>query len=35
MGSHPTLNDHELAAGHPQVRTWPDGDPDLAHGLGP
>jgi hypothetical protein len=52
MGSHPTLDDHELAAEalqldpddwrhghsvahlaveHPQVRAWPDGNPDLAH----
>jgi hypothetical protein len=54
MGSHPTLDHHELAAEalqldpddwshghavahlateHPQVGNWPDGDPDLAHGL--
>jgi hypothetical protein len=53
MGSHPTLNDHELAEAlelhpddwshphavahlaseHPQVRSWPDGNPDLAHEL--
>jgi hypothetical protein len=54
MGSHPTLDDHELAAEarqldpddwshdhavthmateHPQVRAWPDGNPDLAHQL--
>ena len=54
MGSHPTLDDRELAAEalevdpndwshphavahlaieHPQVRTWPDGNPDLAHEL--
>jgi hypothetical protein len=52
MGSHPTLDHHELAAEahevhpedwshphavahlaveHPQVRSWPDGNPDLAH----
>jgi hypothetical protein len=52
MGSHPTLDDHEMAAeaheldpddwrrdhavahpaaDHPQVRSWPDGNPDLAH----
>jgi hypothetical protein len=52
MGSHPTLDQQELAAEavelhpddwsrghavghlaaeHPQVRAWPDGDPDLAH----
>jgi hypothetical protein len=52
MGSHPTLDDHQLAAealeldpddwshghavahlatDHPQVRTWLDGNPDLAH----
>jgi hypothetical protein len=54
MGSHPTLDDRELAAEareldpddwshphavahlaveHPQVRSWPDGNPDLAHDL--
>jgi hypothetical protein len=54
MGSHPTLDQHELAAealeldpddwshghavahlaaDHPQVRTWPDDNPDLAHHL--
>jgi hypothetical protein len=54
MGSHPTLDDHELApealeldpcdwrhghavahlaAEHPQVRTWPDHNPELAHQL--
>jgi hypothetical protein len=54
MGSHPTLDHHELAAEarqlhpddwshphaiaplateHPQVRSWPEGDPDLAHQL--
>jgi hypothetical protein len=54
MGSHPTLDqqqlaaearqldpddwqhDHavaHLAAEHPQVRSWPDGNPDLAHHL--
>jgi hypothetical protein len=49
MGSHPTLDHHELAAearhlhpddwrhahaaAHPQVRAWPDGNPDLAHQL--
>jgi hypothetical protein len=54
MGSHPTLEDHELAAearqldpddwqrghavahlaaDHPQVRAWPDDNPDLAHQL--
>jgi hypothetical protein len=54
MGSHPTLDDHELAAEaceldpddwshghtvahlaaeHPQIRAWPDGNPDLAHQL--
>jgi hypothetical protein len=54
MGSHPTLDHHELAAEalelnpddwhhghavahltteHPQVRTWPDDNPDLAHQL--
>jgi hypothetical protein len=53
MGSHPTLDDHELAAealeldpddwqhqhavahlaaDHPQVHTWPDDNPYLAHG---
>jgi hypothetical protein len=52
MGSHPTLDDPELAAEaleldsndwqhhhavahlaveHPQVRAWPEGNPDLAH----
>ena len=52
MGSHPTLDHHELAAeaheldpddwthrhavahlatDHPQVRAWPDDNPDLAH----
>jgi hypothetical protein len=52
MGSHPTVDHHELAAEalevhpgdwkhghavahlaaeHPQVRAWPDGNPDLAH----
>jgi hypothetical protein len=52
MGSHPTLDQHQLAAEaleldpddwrhvhavshlaveHPQVRAWPDGNPDLAH----
>jgi hypothetical protein len=52
MGSHPTLDHHELAAEaleldsadwrqghavahlaakHPQVRAWPDDNPDLAH----
>jgi hypothetical protein len=52
MGSHPTLDDRELAAEalefdpddwshphavahlaaqHPQVQSWPDGNPDLAH----
>jgi hypothetical protein len=54
MGSHPTLDHHELAAealqlhpdhwshshavahlatDHPQVRAWPDDNPDLAHEL--
>ena len=54
MGSHPTLDQRELAAEarqldpddwqhghavahlateHPQVRTWPDDNPDLAHQL--
>ena len=54
MGSHPTLDQSELAAearqldpddwshrhavahlatDHPQVRTWPDDNPDLAHHL--
>jgi hypothetical protein len=54
MGSHPTLDDQELAAEaleldpedwqhrhavahlateHPQVRAWPDDNPDLAHHL--
>jgi hypothetical protein len=54
MGSHPTLDQQDLAAEaleldpddwshphsaahltveHPQVRTWPDGNPDLAHDL--
>jgi hypothetical protein len=54
MGSHPTLDHHELAAeaieldpddwthghavahqtaDHPQVRTWPDDNLDLAHHL--
>jgi hypothetical protein len=54
MGSHPTLDHHELAAEahqldpddwshphavahlaveHPQVRSWPDDNPDLAHQL--
>jgi hypothetical protein len=54
MGSHSTLDQHELAAEalevhpddwshphavahlaseHPQVRFWPDGNPDLAHDL--
>ena len=54
MGSHPTLDHHELAAeahqldpndwshgqavahlaaDHPQVRAWPEGNPDLAHEL--
>jgi hypothetical protein len=54
MGSHPTLDQTELAAegrqldpddrqhshaladlapNHPQVRTWPDDNPDLAHHL--
>jgi hypothetical protein len=54
MGSHPTLDDQELAAEalkldsddwshrhatahlaveHPQVRSWPEGNPDLAHQL--
>ena len=54
MGSHPTLDHHELAAearqldpddwthghavahlaaDHPQVRAWPDDNPDLAHHL--
>jgi hypothetical protein len=54
MGSHPTLDQTELAAearqldpndwshghavahlaaDHPQVRTWPDDNPDLAHDL--
>jgi hypothetical protein len=54
MGSHPTLDDQELAAeareldpdewshrhavahlatDHPQVRSWPEGNPDLAHQL--
>jgi hypothetical protein len=54
MGSHPTLDHHELAAEalelhpddwshghavahpateHPQVRAWPDDNPDLAHEL--
>jgi hypothetical protein len=54
MGSHPTLDDRELAAearqldpddwqhghavahlaaDHPQVRAWPDDNPDLAHDL--
>ena len=54
MGSHPTLDDRELAAeahqldpndwshghavahlaaDHPQARTWPDDNPDLAHHL--
>jgi hypothetical protein len=54
MGSHPTLDDRELAAearqvepddwahahavahlaaDHPQVRAWPDDNPDLAHHL--
>jgi hypothetical protein len=54
MGSHPTLDHHQLAAealeldpddwshphaiahlatAHPQVRSWPEGDPDLAHQL--
>ena len=54
MASHPTLDDHQLAAearqldpddwthghavaylaaDHPQVRAWPDDNPDLAHDL--
>jgi hypothetical protein len=54
MGSHPTLDDGELAAearqldpddwqhghavahlaaDHPQVMSWPDGNPDLGHKL--
>jgi hypothetical protein len=54
MGSHPTLNQQDLAAeareldpddwthphaaahltaDHPQVRSWPDNNPDLAHEL--
>ena len=54
MGSHPTLDQHELAAEalelypddwshghavahlnveHPQVRAWPEGNPDLVHPL--
>jgi hypothetical protein len=54
MGSHPTLDQQDLAAEaleldpddwshhhsaahlaveHPQVRSWPDGNPDLAHDL--
>ena len=54
MGSHPTLDDRDLAAEalkldlddwshphaaahlaaeHPQVRSWPDDNPDLAHHL--
>jgi len=54
MGSHPTLNQQDLAAEareldpddwshphavahlaaeHSQVRSWPDGNPDLAHDL--
>jgi hypothetical protein len=54
MGSHPTLDQHDLAAEaleldpndwshghavahlateHPQVRTWPDDNPDRAHEL--
>jgi hypothetical protein len=54
MGSHPTLDDRDLAAEaleldlddwshphavahlaaqHPQVRSWPDDNPDLAHEL--
>jgi hypothetical protein len=54
MGSHPTLDQYELAAealeldpddwthghavahlaaDHPQVRAWPDDNPDLAHDL--
>jgi hypothetical protein len=54
MGSHPTLDQQQLAAearqldpddwshghavahlaaDHPQVRTWPDDNPDLAHDL--
>jgi hypothetical protein len=54
MGSHPTLDDGELAAEareldpddwshphavahlaveHPEVRAWPDGNPDQAHDL--
>jgi hypothetical protein len=54
MGSHPTLDQHQLAAEaleldpddwrhghavahlaieHPQVRAWPDDNPDLAHEL--
>jgi hypothetical protein len=52
MGSHPTLNQQQLAAEarqldpwqhghavahlateHPQVRTWPGDNPDLAHDL--
>jgi single-strand DNA-binding protein len=54
MGSHPTLDQQQLAAealeldpddwfhgqvvahlatDHPQVRAWPDGNPDLAHHL--
>jgi hypothetical protein len=54
MGSHNTLDHHELAAEarqldpdhcshgqsaahlateHPQIRSWPDGSPDLAHQL--
>ena len=31
MGSHSTLDHHELAADHPQVRAWPDDNPYLAH----
>ena len=55
MGSHPTLDHHQLAADarqldpddgrrshavahpaaeHPQVRTWPDDNPNRAHQLG-
>jgi hypothetical protein len=33
MGSHPTLDHHELAAEARQVRTWPDENPDLVHEL--
>ena len=33
MGSHPTLDHRELAAEHPQVRSWPHDNPNVAHEL--